>query len=150
MARSRELSALINTVAADGTTGKLSVDPTNGQAYGVIESQVGTDYNSTLYTGYFCRAWVKFNGTGTPAIEASGNVSSITDGGTGIFTANFTTAMPDATYAAIPQRNSVPAMGLCNIYSAGSYTTSALSIYNVNAGNTVAQDPSVVTLSIFR
>lgn len=49
-------------------------------------------------TAYGCRAWVNFNGTGTVAIRASGNVSSITDNGTGDYTVNFTTAMPDANY----------------------------------------------------
>jgi uncharacterized lipoprotein YmbA len=48
---------------------------------------------------YKCRAWVNFDGTGTVAIRASGNVSSITDNGTGDYTVNFTTAMPDADYA---------------------------------------------------
>ena len=48
---------------------------------------------------YACRAWVNFNGTGTVAIRASGNVSSITDHGTGDYTVNFTTAMPDANYS---------------------------------------------------
>jgi hypothetical protein len=50
-------------------------------------------------TAYGCRAWVNFNGTGTPAIRASGNVSSITDNGTGRYTVNLTTAMPDANHA---------------------------------------------------
>jgi hypothetical protein len=49
---------------------------------------------------YACRAWVNFDGTGTVAIRASGNVSSITDNGVGNYTVNFTTAMPDADYAA--------------------------------------------------
>jgi hypothetical protein len=48
---------------------------------------------------YGARAWVNFDGTGTPAIRASGNISSITDNGTGDYTVNFTTAMPDANYA---------------------------------------------------
>jgi hypothetical protein len=48
---------------------------------------------------YPCRAWVNFNGTGTVAIRASGNVSSITDNGTGYYTVNFTTAMPDVNYS---------------------------------------------------
>ena len=48
---------------------------------------------------YKCRAWVNFNGTSTVAIRASGNVSSITDNGTGDYTVNFTTAMPDANYS---------------------------------------------------
>jgi hypothetical protein len=49
--------------------------------------------------GTFCRAWVNFNGTGTVAIRASFNVTSITDNNTGDYTVNFTTAMPDANYA---------------------------------------------------
>lgn len=48
---------------------------------------------------YAARAWVNFNGTGTVAIRASGNVSSITDRGTGEYTINFTTAMSDANYS---------------------------------------------------
>ena len=48
---------------------------------------------------YSCRAWVNFNGTGTVAIRASGNVSSITDNGTGDYTVNFTTALVDANYS---------------------------------------------------
>jgi hypothetical protein len=47
---------------------------------------------------YGARAWVNFDGTGTVAIRASGNVSSITDNGTGNYTVNFTTAMTDANY----------------------------------------------------
>lgn len=46
-----------------------------------------------------CKAWVNFDGTGTVAIRASYNVSSITDNGTGGYTVNFTTAMSDANYA---------------------------------------------------
>lgn len=45
------------------------------------------------------KAWVNFNGTGTVAIRASFNVTSITDNGTGDYTVNFTTAMSDANYA---------------------------------------------------
>jgi hypothetical protein len=48
---------------------------------------------------YSARAWVNFNGTGTVAIRASGNVSSITDNGTGTYTVNFSTAMSDGNYA---------------------------------------------------
>lgn len=49
---------------------------------------------------YPCRAWVNFDGTGTVAIRASGNVTSVTDNGTGDYTVTFTTAMPDVNYAA--------------------------------------------------
>jgi hypothetical protein len=50
---------------------------------------------------YACRAWVNFNGTGTVAIRASGNVSSITDSGTGTYSVNYTTAMPDVNYSIV-------------------------------------------------
>jgi hypothetical protein len=58
--------------------------------------------NSTSATNCIqgsAKAWVNFNGTGTVAIRASYNVSSITDNGTGDYTVNFTNAMPDANYA---------------------------------------------------
>jgi len=51
---------------------------------------------------YGVRAWVNFNGTGTVAIRNSGNVSSITDLGTGNYRANFTNSMPDSQYVALP------------------------------------------------
>jgi len=60
--------------------------------------QFNSGYGSAA-TAYGCRAWVNFNGTGTVAIRASGNVSSITDNGTGDYTVNFATAMSDANYA---------------------------------------------------
>ena len=49
---------------------------------------------------YACRAWVNFDGTGTVTIRASGNVSSITDNGTGDYSVNFTTDMEAGNYAA--------------------------------------------------
>jgi hypothetical protein len=50
---------------------------------------------------YSARAWVNFNGTGTPAIRGSGNVSSVTDGGTAEYTVNFSTNLPDTNYAVV-------------------------------------------------
>jgi hypothetical protein len=44
------------------------------------------------------KAWVNFNGTGTVAIRQAFNVSSITDNGTGDYTINFSSAMPDSNY----------------------------------------------------
>jgi hypothetical protein len=56
------------------------------------------DGNGTTI-GTLCRAWVNFNGTGTVAIRASFNVSSITDNGVGKYRVNFTTALTDANYS---------------------------------------------------
>ena len=51
------------------------------------------------------KAWVNFDGTGTPSIRQAFNVSSITDNGTGDFTANFTTAFSDADYSSVVTDN---------------------------------------------
>jgi hypothetical protein len=67
-----------------------------------LDSSANLQFNSgygSVATAYGCRAWVNFNGTGTVAIRASGNVSSITDNNVGDYTVNFTTAMPDANYS---------------------------------------------------
>jgi hypothetical protein len=61
--------------------------------------RVNTLQNTSGVEVYTAKAWVNFNGTGTVAIRASGNVSSITDNGTGDYTLNFTSAMADANYA---------------------------------------------------
>jgi hypothetical protein len=73
-----------------------------GAAVGQFDSSANFKFNSgygSVATAYGCRAWVNFNGTGTVAIRGSGNVTSITDGGVGTYTVNFTTAMPDANYS---------------------------------------------------
>jgi hypothetical protein len=77
---------------------------TTGSAATVTGNATGSTFGfnsgyGSVATAYGCRAWVNFNGTGTVAIRASGNVSSITDNGTGDYTVNFTTVMPDANYA---------------------------------------------------
>ena len=61
-------------------------------------SPVAFQNSSGTEIGRMCRAWVNFNGTETVAIRAQFNVSSITDNGTGDYTVNFTTAMPDTSY----------------------------------------------------
>lgn len=61
--------------------------------------RVNAIQNTSGVEQYLARAWVNFNGTGTVAIRAAGNVSSITDNGVGDYTVNFTTAMADANYA---------------------------------------------------
>ena len=66
---------------------------------GLVESSA--DARSKLIGQNFrCRAWVNFNGSNTVAIRGSGNVSSITDNGTGNYVVNFTTPMEDGNYSA--------------------------------------------------
>jgi len=95
-------SPVINTVtSASATALTLQSAGTNGV---IIDTSQNLAFNSgygSVATAYGCRAWVNFNGTGTIAIRGSANVSSITDNGTGDYTMNFTTAMPDTGYSAV-------------------------------------------------
>lgn len=108
--------------------------------------------NSDGTENYKCRAWVNFNGTGTVAIRAAGNVSSITDNGVGDYTVNFTTAMPDANYAPIFGGNYNTAIGRDNNIGVRSNvppTNSSLRI-NVFEPNTGLIDSTFLNVAIFR
>ena len=103
---------------------------------------------------YMARAWVNFNGTGTVAIRASGNVSSITDNGTGDYTINFATAMADVSYAF---NGSGPVEGAYFSttveFSPTTYSTSAcrFRVFGWTTGNSgVPFDATIVGVSIFR
>jgi hypothetical protein len=100
---------------------------------------------------YMCRAWVNFNGTGTVAIRASGNVSSITDSGTGDYTVNFTTAMPDANYAISGSgaQDNTGSQSVLNLYSNTARLVGSSRINTVNGVFALA-DMLVVAVSIFR
>lgn len=102
------------TAASTGTGGVvLSTSPTlvtpilGTPTSGNLANCTGIPAPAALTTAsgsapsYSCRAWVNFNGTGTVAIRTSGNVSSVGDGGIGLYTINFTTDMVDANYCAI-------------------------------------------------
>ena len=98
---------------------------------------------------YAARAWVNFNGTGTVAIRASGNVTSITDNGTGDYTVNFTTAMPDANYSTVACGDATTGYIISTASSLFAPTTTALRVRSYN-GAGASTDGAFVTLSFFR
>lgn len=106
--------------------------------------------NSDGTENYKCRAWVNFNGTGTVAIRAAGNVSSITDNGVGDYTVNFATAMPDANYAYTTSIAGSAGTGQTNgQVNATAPTVSALRVFSATNGVGAADVPGFC-VSIFR
>ena len=110
--------------------------------------------SDTIVSGT-AKAWVNFNGTGTVAIRRAFNVSSITDNGTGDYTLNFTTAMPDANYvmagaaeAANGSGSQLNTVGTLRVSSGTSYSTGSIRVIT-NEGATLRVDSNVMSIAIF-
>ena len=123
-----------------------------GVATGQFDSSGNFKFNSgygSVGTAYGCRAWINFNGTGTPAIRGSGNVSSITDNGTGNYTVNFTTAMPDVNYCANTSAADATLQGDSPNGPVSLTTTSVTVLVYIDTSNTFV-DRATVCVSILR
>jgi hypothetical protein len=102
---------------------------------------------------YACRAWVNFNGTGSVAIRASGNVSSISDNGTGDYTVNFSTGMADANYSVNVTRARLDANSKTGVLNSGVGSGSVRVFTGVGSGsspNGGVEDADYVFVSVFR
>ena len=142
-------TVVADTLQADSTStlvlknGVANTPPT-------VQDSAGTQI------GTFCRAWVNFNGTGTVAIRASFNVSSITDNGTGLYTINLTNAMPDVNYAWSGSAEGQSGMGvgayslIVSQYYPTNPTTSALAVGVLTVGNNIFADSRYVDIAVFR
>lgn len=127
----------------NGTGERMRID-TSGNL------QFNSGYGSVA-TAYGCRAWVNFNGTGTVAIRASGNVSSITDNATGDYTVNFTTAMPDANYAGQVCIGTVGASdGVGGGFSAATLIAASFRIRTLNASQSASKDFDAIYVNVHR
>lgn len=145
-----QMAAAAVRLSSEGFTSPLDTElPTASWVRDAVPNFLNASGSAPIYA---CRAWVNFNGTGTVAIRASGNVSSITDNGTGDYTINFTTAMPDANYAYVASAQNTHNGGFNNANInrdiGAAQTASALRL-NVREGAT-AVDSAQVSVVIFR
>jgi len=113
-----------------------------------------TQFNdgSGTQIGTLCRAWVNFNGTTSPGtIRASFNVGSVTKNGTGLYTINFTNAMPDANYSIVSMAKdaNTSALGGVGFDSSASPTTTTVRVSSVSGAGSY-YDYSYMMFSIFR
>jgi hypothetical protein len=138
-------------IVLDGSTGISSIGTLTGVT-SISSTTADTpvilqDSSSNSNT---CRAWVNFNGTGTVAIRADFNVSSITDNNTGDYTVNFTTAMPDTNYARVASAGTGSTTAG---YSTGmnSISTGSVGLSTVlTGGSNVLADVAHVMCAVFR
>jgi hypothetical protein len=145
-------SSGILTGVADGTVTNAKLN------LAANASAIKTALNASGDAGiYACRAWVNFDGTtntgGNCDIRASGNVSSITDNGTGDYTVNFTTAMPDANYSYVGTASRTGAEGAqrtVGFVEGNTYSTTAIRISVEATTDGSQKDNAVVCVAIFR
>lgn len=104
----------------------------------------------SVATAYGCRAWVNFNGTGTVAIRASANVTSITDNGTGDYTVNLTNAMTDVNYCAVASPGDFQTTLTNRSISANNSTSSAVRVLVSVSNTNAAADNSQINVAVFR
>ena len=135
------------TINGSGTIGGLS-------AGGLPDGSITTaDLNSAVPVA---KAWVNFNGTGTVAIRANYNVSSITDNATGDYTVNFTTALADANYSVAGSSyfgvDSNPSgdMILSIARRASAFTASSIRVSTSAASSGTPYDQTTASVAVFR
>ena len=182
MALQQITSGDINSTTGTGSTVVLSGTPTiatidagastaltlksNSTNALILDTSQNLQFNSgygSVATAYGCRAWVNFNGTGTVStnqtLRGQGNVTTVYKNGTGDYTVNFTTAMPDANYTMVGTvgatqlggtTSDIGAIGLKN--STSSVATTYVRVQSVYAlwSGTGAQDQAYVYVAIFR
>ena len=110
-----------------------------------IDSSGNLLFNSgygSVATAYGCRAWVNFNGSVAAAsmIRGSGNVSSMTDTGTGNYRVNYATVMSDSNYAAVAGTSNDSTIRL------DSYATSQIRV----VANAATANALIISVAIFR
>jgi len=144
-------TTLVGTDATQTLTNKTLTTPTLTTP--TIDSASVSTVSGTAPL-FMARAWVNFNGTGTVAIRGSGNVSSITDNGVGLYTVNFTTSMSDANYSTVLAGIGLVAtnnsQGIPQLRNGSTPSTSAVSIQVGAHDSNSLLDSSFVQVAIFR
>ena len=147
-------SGIFTVAAPNSNTDRTLTLPDSTGTLATAESTLSQFNASGSAPVYAARAWVNFNGTGTVAIRASGNVTSITDNGTGDYTVNFTTAMSDANYSVTASSARITGNTATNITSPDDITTartaSAVRVRTQNTASGSNEDSTVVNVAIFR
>ena len=145
---------LISDLAASGSGAFDFVQPGTGSRM-QLDSSGNLKFNSgygSVATAYGCRAWANFDGS-NGAVSGSGNISSVSRTGTGLYQVNFSTAMPDANYSVCTAVKPTSGQGstngkVANIRFDNSLSTSFFVIYTYSNGG--AEDFDRVLVSVFR
>ncbi len=128
--------------------GKIKADTLEHSTAGSLDTQYVVNGSA--------KAWVNFNGSGTLAVRDSLNIASVTDGGTGNFTPNFSNAFDNTNYIGLGANSAEEnhsrgmkgiGVGVDGADNINSQTTSALQMfsnYGANSGSNGGADDTKV------
>jgi len=122
---------------------QLKVDTLTGvtTAGSIVVTGEGNSTTTNLQQG-LAKAWIRFNGASTVAINDSFNMSSLTDNDTGYYSPNYTNSFNSANYSiTISSSRDTSNNRLCQHFL-GSFTTNNL-IYLVNKDNSNADSDAI-------
>lgn len=131
--------ANLSFTSGTATSGSYTVTVTGANTFTVTDTASGSTSGNVTMNLY---------------IRASGNVSSVTDGGVGVYTVNLTTTMPDVNYTVVGTVGNLasPDSNTWSLKIDGTMTTSAVPLKTTysSASATNVADYVVVCVSIFR
>ena len=131
-----------------GGVTRVIVDSSGNLRAGTLTDSSGTNPSTaTQIAQGRAKAWVNFDGTGTPAISDSLNASSITDNGTGNYTVNFTNAMSDTNYCVVQGSNNFGGNNNSVYLKIDNLTTSSFTVQIVASAAFV--DRSLICMAVF-
>ena len=136
------------TLPASALTGSLPALNASSLTDIPVPSALSTASGSA--PSYSARAWVNFDGTGTVSIRGSGNVSSITDNGTGYYIVNFTTSITDANYCVVADSGIGGYRANTDIIGSGNQTVSSSQVVTSSTEDAVVRDAAIVSLVVLR
>jgi len=140
------------TIGGANNTGSTTIKTNNTDAVTIDNSQ-NLKFNSgfgSVATAYGCRAWVNFDGSGTVAIRDSGNVTSITDNGTGLYVVNLTVALTDTNACSTSSGSNSTAGSDNRCVCATVTSTTAVDVRTGNAASGSPVDIVVGNVAVFR
>tara|TARA_B110000483_G_scaffold227622_1_gene289577 strand:+ start:549 stop:1007 length:459 start_codon:yes stop_codon:yes gene_type:complete len=128
-----------NTLTLPASTGTMI---TSATAAADVPKPTALSTASGSAPSYSARAWVNFDGTAAAAsmIRGSGNVSSMTDTGTGNYRVNYDIVMSDSNYAAVAGTSNDSTIRL------DSHATTNIRV----VANATAANAAIISVAIFR
>ena len=143
---------LIGLAAAGSTYARIGTDSNDlvlktGTGGNTERMRITSDGRSL--SNFTAKAWVRFNGIGTPAIQGSHNVSSITDNGTGLFTVNYSNNMGGTNYTVATTGENYSWDTVIKVADINNMAVGSCRLAGVRVANNSLEDSRLFCMAVF-